>query len=88
MPPTVGEGALLGAGMFLAGAATFFYRRKRTLPFKVGTWACDSRMCSTQIQGGFLILAGGVFLRLAHAWCCHSAHHAAQRTEHAEGERS
>ncbi|KAK9846457.1 hypothetical protein WJX81_004293 [Elliptochloris bilobata] len=34
MPLTVGEGALLGGGIWLAGAATFFYRRKKTLPFK------------------------------------------------------
>jgi hypothetical protein len=36
MPLTVTEGALLGGGIWLAGAATFFYRRKKTLPFKVG----------------------------------------------------
>jgi len=34
MPLSVAEGALLGGGMWLAGAATFFYRRKQTLPFK------------------------------------------------------
>lgn len=32
---TVRDGALLAAGMWFAGASTFFYRRKQTLPFKV-----------------------------------------------------
>lgn len=35
MPLTVRDGALLAAGMWFAGASTFFYRRKQTLPFKV-----------------------------------------------------
>ena len=35
MPLTPGDAALLGGGMLAAGAATFFYRRKQTLPFKV-----------------------------------------------------
>lgn len=36
MPLTVQDGALVGAGMLFAGGATMFYRRKQTLPFKVG----------------------------------------------------
>lgn len=32
---TVRDGALLTAGIWFAGASTFFYRRKQTLPFKV-----------------------------------------------------
>ncbi len=36
MPLTVQDGALVGAGMLFAGGATIFYRRKQTLPFKVG----------------------------------------------------
>lgn len=39
MPLTVGDGALLGAGMLFAGGATFFYRRKQTLPFKLAYFA-------------------------------------------------
>ncbi|BDA42067.1 hypothetical protein COCOBI_02-8680 [Coccomyxa sp. Obi] len=35
MPLTVRDGALLAAGMWFAGASTFFYKRKQTLPFKV-----------------------------------------------------
>jgi len=35
MPVSVRDGALLGAGMTLVAASTFFYRRKQTLPFKV-----------------------------------------------------
>ena len=35
MPLTPGDAALLGGGMLAAGAATFFYKRKQTLPFKV-----------------------------------------------------
>ncbi len=40
MPLTVQDGALVGAGMLFAGGATMFYRRKQTLPFKVGQDAC------------------------------------------------
>lgn len=36
MPLSVYEGAVVGAGMMFASAATFFYSRKKTLPFKVG----------------------------------------------------
>lgn len=36
MPLTVQDGAVVGAGMLFAGGATMFYRRKQTLPFKVG----------------------------------------------------
>jgi len=39
MPLTVGDGALLGAGMLFAGGATFFYKRKQTLPFKLAYFA-------------------------------------------------
>ncbi len=39
MPLTVQDGALVGAGMLFAGGATMFYRRKQTLPFKVGQTA-------------------------------------------------
>ena len=35
MPLTVAEGALLGAGMMLAGGATFAYKRKQTTAFKL-----------------------------------------------------
>ena len=35
MSLTVRDGAMLGAGMTLVAASTFFYRRKQTLPFKV-----------------------------------------------------
>lgn len=35
MPLTVQEGAIIGAGMTSAAAATFFYKRKQTLPFKL-----------------------------------------------------
>ncbi|KAL4422732.1 hypothetical protein ABPG75_008929 [Micractinium tetrahymenae] len=34
MPFTVAEGAMLGAGMILAGGATFAYKRKQTTLFK------------------------------------------------------
>jgi hypothetical protein len=35
MPFTLQEAAMLGAGMMFAGGATFFYKRKQTLPFKL-----------------------------------------------------
>lgn len=41
MPLTVRDGALLAAGMWFAGASTFFYRRKQTLPFKVCVYWCN-----------------------------------------------
>lgn len=39
MPLTVKEGALIGAGMWAATAATIFYRQKKTLPFKIAYFA-------------------------------------------------
>ena len=39
MPLTVKEGALLGAGAWMAAAATFFYRRKQTFAFKLAYFA-------------------------------------------------
>ena len=42
MPVSVRDGALLGAGMTLVAASTFFYRRKQTLPFKVRSRAVAS----------------------------------------------
>lgn len=35
MPLTVRDATLLGFGTLFAGAATFFYKRKQTTPFKV-----------------------------------------------------
>ena len=47
MPLTPGDAALLGGGMLAAGAATFFYKRKQTLPFKVSEnwWMVCVRAC-------------------------------------------
>lgn len=35
MPFTLKEGTLLGAGLLCASAATLFYKRKQTTPFKL-----------------------------------------------------
>jgi len=34
MPLTVQDGAVLGAGMWAAGLATLYFKKKQTLPFK------------------------------------------------------
>lgn len=50
MPLTVRDGALLAAGMWFAGASTFFYKRKQTLPFKVSV-KCNIKMLAASSYG-------------------------------------
>ncbi len=50
MPLTVQDGALVGAGMLFAGGATMFYKRKQTLPFKVGQDAPLDRLCLSILE--------------------------------------
>jgi len=39
MPLTVQDGAVLGAGVWAAGLATLYFRKKQTLPFKAAYFA-------------------------------------------------
>jgi hypothetical protein len=52
MPLNPKDAALLGAGMLAAGAATFFYRRKQTTPFKVAYFVAWPTLGSAIILTG------------------------------------
>ena len=77
---TIRDGALLAAGMWFAGASTFFYRRKQTLPFKVERLELVQMPHLDSVDLAALILfaqnvcplsAGGILHVLAHPWECH-----------------
>ena len=82
---TVRDGALLAAGMWFAGASTFFYRRKQTLPFKVSDQSqTPASVLSFDLSafGGISInkycVAGGILSVMAHSRQCNHIGHDAQ----------